>query len=310
MNLATMGSRLLYDLIVARLKRCMTSTMVDPANDILKPRIKYTPKVNPNLLLHAEDLLSYYSFDLGQQSAATVLQTWATTYPVQWIRWAIIEALYQGRYKAVSVAQILQIWARRKQPQTRFDADFEKLICERLPRKLIVPSSAEGESAIAALAAEIHATGSTLSNSIPAASPAPSSTPSSTPLSHNQEAALAALARVVQNRKSFQPSVNMAINHVEANLDANLDVVAEHTKHQFLADSSQSPPTVSTSEPTPESVSPVLASQELEPDSSIHQFTPNPLNLDLLEKLRSVSSQPRSSQPSTQPPSPQPPSPN
>ncbi|NJO19488.1 MAG: hypothetical protein HC838_04685, partial [Spirulinaceae cyanobacterium RM2_2_10] len=54
-------------------------------------------------------------------------------YHPTWIRAAAIEALYLGRYKAVSVAQILEIWERRGQPTPHFNGDFERLICRKLP---------------------------------------------------------------------------------------------------------------------------------------------------------------------------------
>jgi hypothetical protein len=234
--------------------------MVDNPADILKPRIKYTPKVNPNLLLHAEDLLSYYSFDLGGQSAQVVLQQWAQDYPVPWIRLAIIEALYQGRYKAISVGQILQIWARREQIQTRFDAEFEKLICEKLPRKMLLEPEADQASAIAAIAAEIHATNGTNNGA-----------------ESSQEAALAALARVVQNRKPLQPGVNAVINHLEA----DVETAAAQARQQVLGETQ---PSITNSEngtaPTAD-------------PKSIHQFQPNPTNPDLLAKLKGVAIEPK-----------------
>ncbi len=281
--------------------------------DILKPRIKYTPKlpkVDPNLLLHAEDLLHYYSFDLGSQSATIVLQQWAERYSVQWIRLAIIEALYQGRYKAVSVAQILQLWTRRQQAQPRFDPEFEKLICEKLPRKLLLRNSDSGESAIAALAAEIHA--SKLDPNVARrATRAENGT-------STQEAALAALARVVQNRKALQPSVNAVINQVEA----NVETMAAQAKQQVRADGVRAtialnPIALNHSQPeatgNPDDAADRPATDRPElgigseltidlgsphpaidrplpesPLTAIHQFTPNPLSPELLAKWKAV----------------------
>jgi hypothetical protein len=233
--------------------------MVDNPTDILKPRIKYTPKVNPNLLLHAEDLLSYYSFDLGGESAQMVLQQWAQDYPVLWIRLAIIEALYQGRYKAISVGQILQIWARRDQIQTRFDAAFERLICEKLPRKMLLESAVDQESAIAAIAAEIHTTHTTNNGA-----------------ESSQEAALAALARVVQNRKPLQSGVNAVINHLEA----DVETAAEQARQQVLGEAKPAAPTLENGTHPPD-------------PKSIHQFQPNPTNSELLAKLKAVAIAPQ-----------------
>ena len=49
---------------------------------------------------------------------------------------AVIESLYRGRYKAISVEQILTIWLRRGQPFHRFNGEFERLISRKLPKNL------------------------------------------------------------------------------------------------------------------------------------------------------------------------------
>ncbi|MBW4538774.1 MAG: hypothetical protein KME43_06445 [Myxacorys chilensis ATA2-1-KO14] len=85
---------------------------------------------------HAIDLLTYYSFDLGSRTAPQLLDQWLKDYSAGWIRWAVIEALYQGRYKAVSVEQILKLWQRRKQPCYHFSYEFERLVCHKFPRNL------------------------------------------------------------------------------------------------------------------------------------------------------------------------------
>ena len=85
---------------------------------------------------HAIDLLTHYSFDLGNQTAPQLLDHWLADYSTGWIRWAVIEALYQGRYKAVSVEQILKLWQRRKQPCYHFSYEFERLVCHKFPRNL------------------------------------------------------------------------------------------------------------------------------------------------------------------------------
>ncbi|MBW4421401.1 MAG: hypothetical protein KME13_19575 [Myxacorys californica WJT36-NPBG1] len=85
---------------------------------------------------HAIDLLTHYSFDLGSRTAPQLLDQWLKDYSAGWIRWAVIEALYQGRYKAVSVEQILKLWQRRKQPCYHFSYEFERLVCHKFPRNL------------------------------------------------------------------------------------------------------------------------------------------------------------------------------
>jgi len=76
----------------------------------------------------ASALLSRYSFDLGAFSSDQLVDYWLRRYPAEWVRAAVIEALYQGRYKAISVGQILAMWARRNQPLYHFNGDFERMV--------------------------------------------------------------------------------------------------------------------------------------------------------------------------------------
>jgi hypothetical protein len=85
---------------------------------------------------HAIALLSHYGFELGGYATEELVARWLETYQASWVRLAVIEALFQGRYKAVSVEQILAVWARRGQPNYRFNHDFERLICRKLPQNL------------------------------------------------------------------------------------------------------------------------------------------------------------------------------
>lgn len=74
-------------------------------------------------------LLIHYSFDLGGNSASDLVKHWLDDYPEVWVRYAVIEALYRGRYKAVSVDQILAIWQRRGTAIYNFNHEFERLVC-------------------------------------------------------------------------------------------------------------------------------------------------------------------------------------
>lgn len=80
-------------------------------------------------------LLAHYSFDGGGLTIEQLIDQWLRLHSVQWVRLALIEALYQGRYKAISVTQILAFWQRRDRPLYRFDPEFERLICNRLPKR-------------------------------------------------------------------------------------------------------------------------------------------------------------------------------
>jgi len=95
----------------------------------------------------AVELMTHYSFDHGEAPIQQLVDQWLKVYPAQWVRLALIEALYQGRYKAISVEQILALWQRRGQPIYRFNHEFERLVCNRFPRKLSARSPQGSDSA-------------------------------------------------------------------------------------------------------------------------------------------------------------------
>lgn len=81
-------------------------------------------------------LLIHYSFDLSGYNASELIKRWQSQYPVNWLHLAVVEALYQGRYKAISVNQILAFWQRRGQVIYHFNMEFERLICSKFPESL------------------------------------------------------------------------------------------------------------------------------------------------------------------------------
>ncbi|BAZ41383.1 hypothetical protein NIES4101_73490 [Calothrix sp. NIES-4101] len=81
-------------------------------------------------------LLTHYSFDLSGYQASDLVLHWESQFPVNWLHLAVVEALYQGRYKAFSVQQILTIWQRREQATFHFNMEFERLICSKFPESL------------------------------------------------------------------------------------------------------------------------------------------------------------------------------
>jgi hypothetical protein len=91
------------------------------------------PDTSANLAIA---LLINYSFDLSGYSANELVERWQTEYPLNWLHLAVIEALYQGRYKAVSVQQILVFWQRRDQAIYHFNMEFERMICSKFPQSL------------------------------------------------------------------------------------------------------------------------------------------------------------------------------
>ncbi|MCT7956366.1 hypothetical protein [Laspinema palackyanum] len=82
----------------------------------------------------AAALLTHYSFDLGGYSTEELIAQWLLDYPSAWVRLATIEALYQGRYKALSVTHILACWKRRNQALYHFNHEFERLVSSQLPK--------------------------------------------------------------------------------------------------------------------------------------------------------------------------------
>ncbi|HEY9877100.1 MAG TPA: hypothetical protein V6D29_01530 [Leptolyngbyaceae cyanobacterium] len=72
-------------------------------------------------------LLTQY-FDLGVCEVSAVVESWLQHFELLWVHNAVIEALYQGRYKLVSVEQILWFWQRRGQPLRHFSREFESII--------------------------------------------------------------------------------------------------------------------------------------------------------------------------------------
>lgn len=86
----------------------------------------------------AAKLLTHYSFDLGGYNASELVYSWQKEFPASWLHLAVVEALYQGRYKAISVQQILTMWHRRGQITYHFNMEFERLICSKFPELLTV----------------------------------------------------------------------------------------------------------------------------------------------------------------------------
>jgi hypothetical protein len=93
-------------------------------------------------------LLTCYGFELEAESMEQWVQTWLSDYSVIWVRLAIIEALYQGRYKAISVQQILNAWQRRGEPIYHFDGEFECIVSRSVPRNLLLDDAPEASSTI------------------------------------------------------------------------------------------------------------------------------------------------------------------
>ena len=91
-------------------------------------------------------LLIHYSFDLGGYTASELIDRWLQDYPANWVCQGVIEALYQGRYKAISVEQILAFWKRRGQALYHYNHEFERLVCGKFPQTLTGHASTQGNA--------------------------------------------------------------------------------------------------------------------------------------------------------------------
>ncbi|MGF1479190.1 MAG: hypothetical protein ACFB4I_06830 [Cyanophyceae cyanobacterium] len=95
-----------------------------------------TDTTRDSAIAQAIALMTHYSFETSRNTVQEMVSRWSNQYSVFWIRLAVVEALYLGRYKAVSVEQILSGWRRRGTPVVHFNRDFECVICHNLPRNL------------------------------------------------------------------------------------------------------------------------------------------------------------------------------
>jgi hypothetical protein len=96
-----------------------------------------TESTQDSATAYATTLLLYYCFELIRgYTAEELVAHWLRNFGASWVRLAVIEALYQGRYKAISVEQILNFWSRRGQALYHFNHDFERLVCRNFPQNL------------------------------------------------------------------------------------------------------------------------------------------------------------------------------
>ena len=81
-------------------------------------------------------LLQNYNYEASLQSYDRKIDEWLNQFPLSWIRMALTESLYQGRYKVISVEQILRRWQRRGEPSFHFSREFERLVLNNIPNRL------------------------------------------------------------------------------------------------------------------------------------------------------------------------------
>jgi hypothetical protein len=98
------------------------------------PKPLMTDLANDLTVTQIAVLLTRYRFELKGYTPLEIIERWLRLYPIKWVRLAVVEALYQGRYKAISVEHILSIWLRRGRPMFHFSYEFERLIFRVLPQ--------------------------------------------------------------------------------------------------------------------------------------------------------------------------------
>ncbi|MFT0789117.1 hypothetical protein [Synechococcus sp. H55.10] len=77
-------------------------------------------------LMDPATFLERYGFELEGQPGQVWVERWSQRFPASWIPAALLEALYQGRYKAASVEQILRLWQRRGAPHLTFPLEISQ----------------------------------------------------------------------------------------------------------------------------------------------------------------------------------------
>ncbi len=107
------------------------------------------PRTSPEAIPILQ-LLSDYSFDVDACAAEAMVTGWLQQFEPTWVSQAITEALYQGRYKMVSVDHILQIWQRRGQPLRHFNREFESIILGQSWGQFLASTKANAASSSAA----------------------------------------------------------------------------------------------------------------------------------------------------------------
>jgi hypothetical protein len=228
-------------------------------------------------IAHAIDLLTHYSFDLGNRTALQLIEQWLERYPASWIRWAVIECLYQGRYKAISADQILQLWHRRDQPCYHFSYEFERLVCHKFPRNLALAQG--GRKPLP------PAPSTTLLPTLPP----PALPPREMELDPAEPPAWAALAEQIQQDEPEEQgaAADLAIDTVPtlrsiANLQADMAALIDQATSNLNASAEAMKTKLKLEE----------AGQSAEESyPPIHQFTPSQNSPEFHTKLKSVANQ-------------------
>ena len=110
--------------------------------------------------------IEIYGLELDPDRIDTILVTWLKQYDPNWIIKAIVESLYRGRYKIISVENILKNWQRLGNPRYQFTPEYEREILGKIPQ-LPTPAAfpAGVSSAVPVASVDVPVVSSVLSES-------------------------------------------------------------------------------------------------------------------------------------------------
>jgi hypothetical protein len=88
----------------------------------------------------APTVLRAYGFEMDESCLTRTLADWEGHYGREWLMLALVEALHQGRYKLMSIGQILVCWERRGEPRISFDRDFQRMVLAEDWQPIVAPA--------------------------------------------------------------------------------------------------------------------------------------------------------------------------
>jgi hypothetical protein len=109
--------------------------------------------------------IEIYGLELDPDRVDTILATWLKQYDPNWILKAIVESLYRGRYKIVSVENILKDWQRLGNPRYQFTPEYEREILEKIPQLPTPEVSSTSSSHVPVASVDVPAASSVPSES-------------------------------------------------------------------------------------------------------------------------------------------------
>ena len=210
-------------------------------------------------------LIDRYGFDLNGYVIGQLIEYWLQLYPAPWIRLATIEALYQGRYKVISIDQILNLWRRRNRAVYHFTREFEQIICHHTIYKSSSRSSGQTRS-----------TAST-SQSVQSSKPSAASRQSNSVQSNSVEGSSAAAPPIDSGSSEDLPSNQSHLSSVSDLAFRSAD------KEALIIEPFQSPEAFSL-----ESLEEIHQSKNGAGQFPIHQFIPDPRPSGFYQKLKAV----------------------